>query len=140
MKAATTWNTSILARLHRHLLSFAQARGGSMLLNDVDSLPGVELPFRVLASSLRNPAGRVAGVLAMFRAREAPEYRRRDGMLADLLARRAAGIIDSSYDTLSGALTRKAFEQRARPLLAGAQRQPPRAVDLPCISTPTACT
>jgi diguanylate cyclase (GGDEF)-like protein len=111
-------DTSILARLHRHLLSFAQARSGSMLLNEVDSLPGVELPFRVLASSLRNPAGRVAGVLAMFRSREAPEYRRRDGMLADLLARRAAGIIDSSYDTLSGALTRKAFEQRARPLLA----------------------
>jgi diguanylate cyclase (GGDEF)-like protein len=111
-------DTSILARLHRHLLSFAQARSGSMLLNDVDSLPGVELPFRVLASSLRNPAGRVAGVLAMFRSREAQEYRRRDGMLADLLARRAAGIIDSSYDALSGALTRKAFEQRARPLLA----------------------
>jgi diguanylate cyclase (GGDEF)-like protein len=111
-------DTSILARLHRHLLSFAQARSGSMLLNEVDSLPGVELPYRVLASSLRNPAGRVAGVLAMFRSREAPEYRRRDGMLADLLARRAAGIIDSSYDALSGALTRKAFEQRARPLLA----------------------
>jgi diguanylate cyclase (GGDEF)-like protein len=84
----------------------------------VNSLPGVELPYRVLASSLRNPAGRVAGVLAMFRSREAAEYRHRDGMLADLLARRAAGIIDSSYDALSGALTRKAFEQRARPLLA----------------------
>jgi diguanylate cyclase (GGDEF)-like protein len=111
-------DTSILARLHRHLLSGAQARSGAMLLNDANSLPGIELPFRVLASCLRNPAGRVAGVLAMFRARATPAFRRRDGMLADLLARRAGAIIDSSYDPLSGALTRKAFEQRARALLA----------------------
>ncbi len=111
-------DTSMLARLHRHLMSLAQARSGAIVLNDPDSLPGVELPLRVLASSMRNPAGRVSGVLAMFRSREAQAFRRRDGLLADLLARRAAGIIDSSYDPLSGALTRKAFEQRARPLLA----------------------
>ena len=110
-------DTSILARLHRHLLSLAQVSGGAMLLNDAGSLPGVELPFRVLASALRNPAGRVSGVLAMFRSREAPPFRRRDGLLADLLARRASGIIDSSYDQLTGVMTRKAFEQRARPLL-----------------------
>ncbi|MGA8049436.1 MAG: EAL domain-containing protein, partial [Burkholderiales bacterium] len=110
-------DTSILARLHRHLLSLAQVSGDAMLLNDAGSLPGVDLPLRVLASALRNPAGRVSGVLAMFRAREAPPFRRRDGLLADLLARRASSIIDSSYDQLTGALTRKAFEQRARPLL-----------------------
>ncbi len=111
-------DTSILARLHRHLLSLAQASTDAMLLNDAGSLPGIDLPFRVLASAMRTPAGRVAGVLAMFRSRETAEFRRRDGLLAHLLARRAASIIDSSYDQLSGLLTRKAFEQRARPLLA----------------------
>ncbi len=111
-------DTSILARLHRHLLALAQVSTDAMLLNEPDSLPGAELPFRVLASSLRNPAGRVSGVLVLFRSRQAPAFRRRHGMLADLLARRAASIIDSSYDTLSGVFTRKAFEQRARPLLA----------------------
>jgi len=113
-------DTSILARLHRHLLSLAQVSGEAMLLNDEGSVPGIDLPVRVLASALRNPAGRVAGVLAMFRTREAAPFRRRDGLLADLLARRAAGIIDSSYDQLAGLLTRKAFEQRARALLAAA--------------------
>jgi len=111
-------DTSILARLHRHLISLAKAGGEAMLLNDPGSLPGIELPLRVLASVLRNPSGRVTGVLAMFRARAAEPFRRRDGLLADLLARRAAGIIDSSYDPLTGLLMRKAFEQRARPLLA----------------------
>jgi diguanylate cyclase (GGDEF)-like protein len=111
-------DTSILARLHRHLLSLAQASTDAMLLNDAASLPGAELPFRVLAGAIRNPAGRVAGVLAMFRALQAPPFQRRDGLLANLLARRAAGIIDSSYDQLAGVLTRKAFEQRARALLA----------------------
>jgi diguanylate cyclase (GGDEF)-like protein len=111
-------DTSILARLHRHLLALAQVSNDAMVLNEPDSLPGAELPFRVLASSLRNPAGRVAGVLVLFRSRQAPAFRRRHGLLADLLARRAASIIDSSYDPLSGVFTRKAFEQRARPLLA----------------------
>ncbi len=110
-------DTSILARLHRHLVSLAQASTDSLLLNDVGSLPGIELPYRVLACAIRNPAGRVAGVLAMFRSRENREFRRRDGLLANLLARRAASLIDSSYDQLTGVLTRKAFEQRARMIL-----------------------
>jgi diguanylate cyclase (GGDEF)-like protein len=110
-------DTSVLARLHRHLLSLAQLGKDAVLLNEHDSLPGFELPYRVLASTLRGPAGRVSGVLALFRARDGAPFRPRDGLLADLLARRAAGIIDSSYDALSGVLTRKAFEQRARVLL-----------------------
>jgi diguanylate cyclase (GGDEF)-like protein len=111
-------DTTVVARLHRHLMSLAQVGSDTLLLNDPDSLPGVELPFRVLAATLRNPAGRVAGVLALFRSPQGPAFRSRDGLLASLLARRAAGIIDSSYDALSGVLTRKAFEQRARGQLA----------------------
>jgi diguanylate cyclase (GGDEF)-like protein len=110
-------DTSVLAKIHRQLLSLTQVRSEASLLNAADSLPGVSLPFRVLSSPIRNPAGRPAGVLAMFRSRKAPEFRRRDAMLADLLSRRAASMIDSSYDTLSGLLTRRAFEQRARELL-----------------------
>lgn len=111
-------DTTVLARLHRHLMSLAQVSSDTLLLNDADSLPGVELPFRVLAAPLRNPAGRVAGVLALFRAPQGEPFRQRDALLGNLLARRAAGIIDSSYDALSGVFTRKSFEQRARAALA----------------------
>jgi diguanylate cyclase (GGDEF)-like protein len=119
-------DTAVLAKLHRHLLALAQVRNEATLLNAANSLPGVNLAYRVLSSPIRNPAGRPAGVLALFRAPDAPEFRRRDAMLSDLLARRATNIIGASFDTLSGLLTRRAFEQRARALLD--QRAPGRAL------------
>jgi diguanylate cyclase (GGDEF)-like protein len=109
-----TVDTSTLAKLHRHLLSLAQARSEPTILNTAEALPGVNLKYRVLSSAIRNPAGRANGVLALFRSHEAPEFRRRDAQLSELLSRRAASIVDSSYDALSGLLTRAAFEQRAR--------------------------
>jgi diguanylate cyclase (GGDEF)-like protein len=111
-------DTSALARIHRQLLSLATVRSDAALLNAADSLPGVTLPFRVLSCPLRNRAGRPAGVLAMFRSHDAPEFRRRDAMLGDLLARRGLSLVESSYDALTGLLTHKVFEQRARVLLA----------------------
>jgi diguanylate cyclase (GGDEF)-like protein len=110
-------DTSVLAKLHRHLLSLVQVRGVPVMLNAPGSLPGVNLPYRVLVSPIRNPAGRASGVLALFRAQRLPEFRERDAQLGDLLARRAAGIIDASYDSLSGLLMRDAFELRASVLL-----------------------
>src|SRR6185295_11697664 len=91
-------DTSALAKMHRQLLSLATVRSEAALLNAPDSLPGVVLPFRVLSCALRNRAGKPAGVLALFRSHKAPEFRRRDAMLADLLARRALSLVDSSYD------------------------------------------
>ncbi len=124
-------DTSGLAKIHRHLLSLAQMRNETALLNAPDSLPGVKLTQRVLSSPIRNRAGRPAGVLVLFRSRESSEFRRRDAMLADLLARRAASIIDSSYDALSGLLTHKVFEQRAQTLLA--QRAAERSLRWSCL-------
>jgi diguanylate cyclase (GGDEF)-like protein len=110
-------DTSVLAKVHRHLLSLAQVRTEPVVLNAANSLPGVTLTYRVLSSPVRNPSGRAGGVLALFRALDAPEFRERDAQMADLLARRAATLIESSYDSLSGLLTRGAFEQRARALM-----------------------
>lgn len=110
-------DTSVLAKLHRRLLSLAAASSEPVLLNEPGSLPGTNLPYRVLSSPLRNRAGRAAGVLVLFRRHEGSEFRRRDALLAELLSRRAVALIESSYDALSGVLTRQAFEQRARPLL-----------------------
>jgi Amt family ammonium transporter len=124
-------DTSGLAKIHRHLLSLAQVRNETALLNAADSLPGVTLTQRVLSCPIRNRAGRPAGVLVLFRSREASEFRRRDAMLSDLLARRAASIVDASYDTLSGLLTHKAFEQRAQVLLA--QRAAERGLRWSCL-------
>jgi diguanylate cyclase (GGDEF)-like protein len=111
-------DTSALAKIHRQLVSLAAVRSEAAMLNAPDSLPGLVLPLRVLSCSLRNRAGRPAGVLALFRSHNSPEFQRRDAMLADLLARRALSLVESSYDGLSGLLTHRVFEQRARLLLA----------------------
>jgi diguanylate cyclase (GGDEF)-like protein len=60
------------------------------------------------------------GVLALFRAEAEPEFGERHARLCELLARRAAAVIASSYDPLSGLLTRPAFEQRVRGVLSAA--------------------
>lgn len=110
-------DTSVLARMHRHLLSLTHVRNSSVTLNARDALPGMTLPMRALATPIRNPSGRAGGVLALFRTHQSAEFRPRDAQLAELLARRAATIIDASYDALTGLLTRDAFEQRVPSLL-----------------------
>ncbi|HUG72570.1 MAG TPA: GGDEF domain-containing protein [Steroidobacteraceae bacterium] len=111
-------DTSLLARAYRHLMSLAQLGKEAMLLNEPDSVPGVDLPLRVLVSTVRNPAGIAIAVLALFRSREAPQFSHREGLLGDLLARRAAAVIEARYDALTGLLVRPAFEARVRTLLA----------------------
>lgn len=110
-------DTSVLAKAHRHLMSLAQLGKEALLLNEPGSLPGVKMSQRVLVSAVRTPAGKVSALLAMFRSREAPEFRRRDGLLADLLLRRAANFIESRYDALTGLHTRQAFEPRVNALM-----------------------
>ena len=110
-------DTSVVTRIHRQLLSLAQVRAEPIILNSDSALPGVLLPYRVLSSPVRNPSGRPGGILAIFRSLEQPEFRERDAQLADRLARRAATIVEASFDALSGLLTRQAFELRARSAL-----------------------
>ncbi|HMA11039.1 MAG TPA: EAL domain-containing protein [Steroidobacteraceae bacterium] len=110
-------DTAILARLHRPLLSLTMVRNAPVALNAPDALPGMNLPLRALCTPIRNAAGRPTGLLALFRTHKSPEFRQREQQLAELLARRAAAIIDASFDALTGLLTRDAFERRARELL-----------------------
>ena len=111
-------DTSLLPKIHRHLLSHSATRSEILLLNTPGSLTGVTLTHRVLACPLRQREGQPVGVLVLFRAIGSAEFTRRDSMLAELLARRATALVNSSYDTLTGLLTPRAFEQRARALLA----------------------
>ncbi len=58
------------------------------------------------------------GVLALLRYPQLREFRPRDGRVAEILARRAAVVVASHYDALSGLYTRTAFEQRVRSIVA----------------------
>ena len=115
-------DTSVLARSHRHLISLAQVRRGPVLIPSFPiEVNGRKQAFHVLSCPVMHPSGRASGVLALFRTADEPEFTEREGRLADLLARRAAQLIEASYDAATGLLTRPAFEQRARAALASKQ-------------------
>jgi diguanylate cyclase (GGDEF)-like protein len=111
----------LLAKAHRHLLSMAQMRREAVIVNRIKLQTGDgSASYRILSCAVGRPDGRSMGVLALFRSEAAPEFSERHARLAELLARRAAAIIASSYDPLSGLLTRPAFEQRVRGVLSAA--------------------
>ncbi len=110
-------NGSLLARTHRQLLQIAQTRREAVMINRVSG-NGESLPYRILCCPVKHASGRVTGVFALFREDTAEEFAERDARLVELLARRVSTNIESSYDSLSGLLTRTTLEQRARAALA----------------------
>ena len=109
----------IVARAHRQLLSMAQMRREPVIINKLapNSTLGI-MPYRILSCPLHSLSGRTIGVLVMFREDLGEDFVDRDARLGDILARKAVGIIESSYDALSGLFTRPAFEQRVRGAVA----------------------
>lgn len=105
----------LVARAHRQLLSMAQMRREPVIINKLgpNGLLG-SLPYRILSCPLRSMSGRTIGVLALFREQAEEEFSDRDGRLVDILARKAVGVIESSFDALTGLYMRPAFEQRVR--------------------------
>jgi diguanylate cyclase (GGDEF)-like protein len=110
----------------RQLLAITQTRRDPLVINRIATQAGqVAIPYRILACPLRQGSGRTSGVLALFRKLEAPEFLGRDVHLADLVAHKVAASIETSYDALSGLLTRAALEQRVKLMFneAGARTQ-----------------
>lgn len=113
----------MVSRTHRQLLSMAQIRREPVIINQL--APGGAagaVPYRILSCPLRHASGRATGVLALFRDATADEFVERDARLADVLARKAASIIESSFDAMSGLYTRQAFEHRVRAVVTEPNR------------------
>ncbi|HUI61279.1 MAG TPA: EAL domain-containing protein [Steroidobacteraceae bacterium] len=115
-------DTQLVARAHRQLLSMAQIRREPVIINKLapNSAMGI-LPYKILSCGLRSSAGKPMGVLALFREDLGELFSDRDARLTEILARKAVGIIESSYDALSGLYTRPAFEQRVRAVVVDAK-------------------
>lgn len=108
-------DNQLVARTHRQLLSLAQTRREPIIINRLAASSAQNaVPYRILCCPLQHASGRTMGVLALFRDEASPEFVGRDARLVDILARKAAGIIESNYDAMSGLYTRPAFEQRVR--------------------------
>src|SRR3984885_14152654 len=117
-------DTQFLMRAHRRLLAMVQTQREPLILNDTQSAAFPDaFSYRTLCCSLRSRAGRSIGVLALMREPGAEPFTSRDASIAEILARKAIGGIENSYDTLSGLYTRAEFERRVRSVaeLKGAQ-------------------
>jgi diguanylate cyclase (GGDEF)-like protein len=117
-------DTQFVARARRQLLSLAQTRREPIIINQLapNSVMGI-LPYKILSCPLHSAVGKTIGVLALFREDLGNPFSDRDARLTAILARKAVGVIESSYDALSGLYTRPAFERRIRAVVdAGALR------------------
>jgi diguanylate cyclase (GGDEF)-like protein len=118
-------DTQFLMRAHRTLLARAQAQREPLVLNETASADDPDaFPYRVMCCALRSRAGRSMGVLTLLRDSTAEAFSERDAHIAEILARKAIGVIESSYDPLSGLYTRAAFERRVRAALSSERKQP----------------
>ncbi|MFT3906655.1 MAG: EAL domain-containing protein [Steroidobacteraceae bacterium] len=118
-------DTALLAKAHRHLLSLAQMRREAVIVNHMKAVTAQgEILHRILSCPILRSDGRPMGVLALFRAIEEPEFTPHHARLSELLGRRIATIIASSYDTLTGLYARTAFEQQVKQTLAAPQAAP----------------
>lgn len=110
-------DSALVARTHQQLMQLMQTRREAVAINRLVS-KGEQLPYRILCGPVKNSAGRVTGLLALFREIEGPEFLDRDGGMLELLARKVGGSVDASFDSLSGLLTSQSLERRARAALA----------------------
>jgi diguanylate cyclase (GGDEF)-like protein len=113
--SGSTPDTQFLMRAHKRLLAMAHSNPEPLISNETLSAAFPDsFPYRVLCCSLRSRAGRPLGVLALLRDAAADAFTTRDAHVAEILARKAIGLIESNYDSLSGLYTRAAFERRVR--------------------------
>jgi diguanylate cyclase (GGDEF)-like protein len=123
-KAQRSSDIKLVARARRQLLSLTETRREPLIINELapNSSMGI-LPYKILSCPLRSALDKSIGVLALFREDLGNPFSDRDARLAAILARKAVGVIEASYDPLSGLYSRPAFERRIRAVVdSGATR------------------
>jgi diguanylate cyclase (GGDEF)-like protein len=106
----------LLSRTQKNLLAWAQLNNRTMLVNHVGR--SQDLPaYKILSCPVRGADGSVAGVLALFRAPEQPDFDLKDVRILEYIARRAIGILDSRHDALTGLANKFTFERRVQTAL-----------------------
>ena len=119
--APAAQSSEVLTRTHRHLLTWAQLQGKTLVVNKVvASNSPAALPYKILSCPVRQSSNRVVGFFALFRTEDMEDFDHRHTRIARLLARKTAAVLQANYDAVTGLLTRPAFERHANANLARA--------------------
>jgi diguanylate cyclase (GGDEF)-like protein len=105
----------LLDRTQKHLLAWAQLNNRPMVVNR--GAGGAETPHKILSCPLRDPHGRVSGLVALFRAGNAEDFAEHEVRILEFVGRKIVAILQSEYDALTGLTNRFIFERRAQRLL-----------------------
>jgi diguanylate cyclase (GGDEF)-like protein len=112
----------VLTRAHRPLLTWSQLHRRTLLLNTADDVNALtKVPYKVLSCPVWQGTQRVAGILVMFKSDSSPGFDLRQVRIVELLARRVASVLQNSYDSATGLLTRPAFEKRVFAAMAASE-------------------
>jgi diguanylate cyclase (GGDEF)-like protein len=111
--------SGVLAQMHRHLMTRAQLHGCTLVANRL-ALDGSDaaVPYKAISTPIRDEARHVMGVLAVFRVDTDADFQLRDAEALEMLARKAAQIVRSSFDPVTGLLTCAAFTAQTTAKLA----------------------
>lgn len=102
----------LLDRTQKHLLAWVQLNNRPMVVNRGPG--GAKTPYKILSCPLRDPTGRVIGLVALFRANDVEDFEHRDVRILEFVSRKAVAILDSEHDALTGLTNRVIFERRAQ--------------------------
>ncbi len=110
-----------LQRAQQHLFAWMRLQQRTLVINHVSKVAGeVATPYKILACPVLHRSERVMGLLALFNPPNARDFDAHQSRLAELLAHRAVGVIQSQFDAGTGLLTRQAFERQAMTALRAA--------------------
>ena len=108
--------SQLLDRTHKHLLAWAQLNNRPMVVNRV-SKSGDVAPYKILSCPVRDQHGRVAGLMALFRAAGSADFEIRDIRILEFVSRKAVDILNSQHDSLTGLMNPLIFERRVQALI-----------------------
>ena len=100
-----------LDRTQKHLLAWAQLNNRPMIVNRVGDQPNTA-PYKILSCPVRADGNQVAGIMALFRPADGPNFDLRDARMLEFLSRKALSILNGQHDQLTGLMSRPVFEQR----------------------------
>lgn len=98
------------------LLAWAQRHPRPLTMNGAGTHSSKIPPCKLLSVSVMPMQGSAIGVLVFFNPPSAPDYVKRQALLATDVARQAAQLLHSQYDLATGLLTRGALEEAYRAL------------------------
>jgi len=111
---------------NEEVYDWVEHRNDTLLVNNAANNPvslNRNLPYRIMACPIPGPSGKVDGMLMMVNPFGSPPFSNSDRNLVSVMAKKAAKIVQGSYDGLTGLLNRASFDHLLDSELAVARKR-----------------